>query len=73
MVIKSDKPTSDFKIKDGMELTDEETLNSGYKNFTVVHMKILKIEWSYLHRYGHRRAVFTIDNRKLETKEWLTP
>ena len=73
MVIKSDKPTSSFKIKDELEAPDEEPLNSGYENFRVVQMEILKIEWLYLYHYGHRRTVFTIDNRKLESKGWLIP
>ena len=56
-----------------ISLPDEEILNSGYENFTLVNMEILEIEWLYLHRHGHRRAKFIINNKDLVKKVWLTP
>ena len=47
-------------------------LNKGYDNFALVEIKIENIEWLYLHRHGHRRALFKRNNEEL-TKEWLTP
>ena len=69
----SDHPTSGFKKQYEIELPDEEILNSGYENFTIVKMDILEIEWLYLYRYGHRRAKFSLNNKELEKKVWLTP
>ena len=46
-----------------IELDDEEILNSGQENFTIVKMKILEIEWLYQYKYGHRRAKFSLNNK----------
>ena len=54
------------------ELPDDDLLQNGYNNFTLVEIKIHSIEWLYLHRQGHRRALFTSTNGSLN-KEWLTP
>ena len=69
----SDQPTSGFKKEYEIDMPDEEILNYGYENFTLVKMEILEIEWLYLYRYGHRRAKFSINNKELEKKVWLTP
>ena len=66
-------PTSGYKKEHEIDLPNEVILNSGYENFTLVNMEVLEIEWLYLYRYGHRRAKFTINNRNLEKKVWLTP
>ena len=66
-------PTSGYKKEHEIELPNEEILNSGYENFTLINMGILEIEWLYLYRYGHRRAKFIINNKILEKKVWLTP
>ena len=69
----SETPTSGYKKEHEIDLPDEEILNSGYENFTLVNMEISEIEWLYLHRHGHRRAKFTIINKALTKKVWLTP
>ena len=69
----SDMPTSGYKKEHEIELPDEEILNSGYENFTLVDMEISEMEWLYLHRHGHRRAKFIINNKDLVKKVWLTP
>ena len=69
----SEKPTSGYKKEHEIELPDEEILNSGYENFTLVDMEISEMEWLYLHRHGHRRAKFIISNKNLVKKVWLTP
>ena len=69
----SDNPTSGYKKEHEIELPDEEILNSGYENFTLVNMEISEMEWLYLHRHGHRRAKFIINNKDLVKKVWLTP
>ena len=69
----SDKPTSGYKKEHEIELPNEEILNSGYENFTLVSMEVSEIEWLYLHRHGHRRAKFIINNKDLVKKVWLTP
>ena len=69
----SEKPTSGYKKEHEIELPDEEILNSGYEHFTLVNMEISEMEWLYLHRYGHRRAKFIINNKDIVKKVWLTP
>jgi len=69
----SDNPTSGYKKEHEIELPDEEILNSGYENFTLVNMEISEVEWLYLHRHGHRRAKFIINNKDIVKKVWLTP
>ena len=54
-------------------MPDDEILQQGYKNFSLVDIKINKIEWLYLHRYGHRRALFEVSNCEIINKQWLTP
>ena len=44
----------------------------GRKNFSIIIIKINKIEWLYLSSAGHRRAIFNYNNSKLESK-WLAP
>ena len=69
----SENPTSGYKKEHEIDLPDEQILNSGYENFTLVNMEISEIEWLYLHRHGHRRAKFIINNKDLVKKVWLTP
>ena len=53
---------------------NEEVMVSNAVRHTISDdMEVLEIEWLYLYRYGHRRAKFTINNRNLEKKVWLTP
>jgi 3-hydroxyisobutyrate dehydrogenase len=47
-------------------------LDQGYKNFSLIDIRIKKIEWLYLHRFGHRRAQFEIQNDEVN-KQWLAP
>ncbi len=51
---------------------DDEVLQKGYKNFSLIDVNIKKIEWLYLHRFGHRRALFEIQNDEVN-KQWLAP
>ena len=68
----SDTPVSGYLPEHEKDLPSEEILNKGYDNFALVEIKIESIEWLYLHRHGHRRALFKRNNEEL-TKEWLTP
>ena len=68
----SDEPTSGYLPEHENELPDDDLLQNGYNNFTLVEIQIHSIEWLYLHRQGHRRALFTSTNGSLN-KEWLTP
>lgn len=68
----SDTPVSGYLPEHEKDLPSEEILNKGYDNFALVEIKIENLEWLYLHRHGHRRALFKRNNEKL-TKEWLTP
>ena len=68
----SDEPTSGYLPEHENELPDDNLLQNGYNNFTLVEIQIHSIEWLYLHRQGHRRALFTSTNGSLN-KEWLTP
>ena len=69
----SDNPTSGYLIEHEKKLPENEILESGYKNFTMVTIQIASIEWLYLHRDGHRRAFFKYNNKNLIEKNWLTP
>ena len=44
----------------------------GYKNFCVINLLITSIEWLYLASKGHRRALFTLKDDRVE-KKWLIP
>ena len=68
----SDEPTSGYLPEHENELPDDDLLQNGYNNFALVEIQIHSIEWLYLHRQGHRRALFTSTNGSLN-KEWLTP
>ena len=45
-------------------------LEQGYKYFSLVDIKINKIEWLYLHRHGHRRALFKVSNCEIVNKQY---
>ena len=65
-------PTSGLsKDVDNLKYTLEES-NIGYKNFCVVEIFIISIEWLYLAAKGHRRALFSLNKKELE-KKWLIP
>ncbi|MAE37278.1 MAG: pyridoxamine 5'-phosphate oxidase [Pelagibacteraceae bacterium] len=70
---KSDVPLSGYLPEHEKALPDDETLKNGYKNFALIDITIEKLEWLYLHRYGHRRALFEIKNKEIKNKQWLTP
>jgi pyridoxamine 5'-phosphate oxidase len=70
---KSDVPLSGYLPEHEKTVPDDEILQQGYKNFSLVDIKINKIEWLYLHRYGHRRALFEVSNCEIINKQWLTP
>ena len=66
----SDKPTSGLDNKfDNFDYTKEES-EAGYKNFCVIRCKVKSIEWLYLAAKGHRRALFDLENNKID---WLVP
>ena len=69
----SDKPVSGYLPEHEQDLPNEDVLEKGYANFTLVEIQISNIEWLYLHRDGHRRALFTFENNVLIKKSWLTP
>ena len=69
----SDKPISGYLPEHEQDLPKEDVLEKGYANFTLVEIQISNIEWLYLHRDGHRRALFTFENNVLIKKSWLTP
>ena len=69
----SDKPVSGYLPEHEQDLPNEDILEKGYANFTLVEIQISNIEWLYLHRDGHRRALFTFENNVLTKKSWLTP
>ena len=69
----SDKPVSGYLPEHEQDLPNEDVLEKGYANFTLVEIQISNIEWLYLHRDGHRRALFTFENNVLTKKSWLTP
>ena len=48
-------------------------VNLGYQNFSYINIEIVNIEWLYLHRNGHRRAMYVIKDKKLDEKKWLAP
>ena len=67
---KSDKPTSGLDNKfDNFDFTKEES-EAGYKNFCVIRCKVKSIEWLFLAAKGHRRALFDLENNKMN---WLVP
>ena len=66
-------PISGYKKEHEINLPSPEILEKGYENFTLVEIKINYIEWLYLHRHGHRRAKFLIEDNKVINKCWLTP
>ena len=70
---KSDIPLSGYLPEHEKTLPDDEFLKNGYNNFALIDIKIEKLEWLYLHRYGHRRALFEIKNKEIKNKQWLTP
>ena len=70
---KSDVPLSGYLPEHEKALPDDEILKNGYKNFALIDITIEKLEWLYLHRYGHRRALFEIKNKEIKNKQWLTP
>ena len=70
---KSDVPLSGYLPEHEKALPDDEILNNGYKNFALIDINVEKLEWLYLHRYGHRRALFEIKNKEIKNKQWLTP
>jgi len=69
----SDKPVSGYLPEHEQNHPNEDVLEKGYANFTLVEIQISNIEWLYLHRDGHRRALFTFENNVLIKKSWLTP
>ena len=69
----SDKAVSGYADQYEHDLPSDEILENGYNNFTLVDIHISSIEWLYLHRDGHRRALFTFENNVLIKKSWLTP
>ena len=65
-------PTSGLTEKiDNSKYTIEES-EVGYKNFCVINLLITSIEWLYLASKGHRRALFTLKDDRVE-KKWLIP
>ena len=68
----SELPTSGYSADIEKIQPDDKTLEKGYENFALIEIKIKKLEWLYLHKDGHRRAVFTINHDDF-TKEWISP
>ena len=66
-------PVSGYKKEHEESLPDTDILDRGYDNFSLIEIKIESIEWLYLHRHGHRRALFKIENKNKINQNWLTP
>ena len=69
----SNAPVSGYKKEHEESLPDTDILDRGYDNFSLIEIKIESIEWLYLHRHGHRRALFKIENKNKINQNWLTP
>ena len=69
----SDTPVSGYLPEHEKDLPSEDILNKGYDNFALVEIKIESMEWLYLHRHGHRRAIYKLNIGKIASQEWLTP
>ena len=68
----SELPTSGYSADIEKIQPDDKTLEKGYENFALIEIKIKKLEWLYLHKDGHRRAVLTINHDDF-IKEWISP
>ena len=72
----SNKPSSGFPKKFESIAPDSETSQKGLKNFAVISIKIVYIEWLFLASQGHRRAIFKIERKNSQIKvisQWLIP
>tara|TARA_B110001454_G_scaffold166108_1_gene155928 strand:- start:18 stop:647 length:630 start_codon:yes stop_codon:yes gene_type:complete len=70
----SDIPISGYSLNiEKIQQPELNVVNLGYQNFSYINIEIMNIEWLYLHRNGHRRALYTIKEKKLYEKTWLTP
>ena len=70
------EPSSGFPEKFSNQAPSDEESGEGLKNFSVIKMFILKMEWLYLASQGHRRALFEVDRSisKIKIKSrWLIP
>jgi hypothetical protein len=68
----SEIPTSGYPSKFVSILPSDTELEAGYENFTYINIQIESIEWLYLHKDGHRRALFNFTDNNIN-KQWITP
>ena len=66
-------PSSGFDPNFDNSILDNENLELGLQRFVVCDFKVLQIEWLYLHPEGHRRALFTNDDKLNWLCQWLHP
>lgn len=53
---------------------DVDELDVGKENFVAVSVRVQSIEWLYLARGGHRRAIFHLDDKgTMAQANWLVP
>ena len=72
----SENPTAGFPEKFEFTAPNDKFSKKGIKNFCYVVISITKVEWLFLARQGHRRALFDISksNSKIEIcSKWLVP
>jgi len=46
--------------------------DDGYRNFCLVHVTVMRIDWLELARAGHRRAIFDVNDDGYEGR-WIAP
>jgi hypothetical protein len=68
----SEIPTSGYPPQFESILPSDAELEAGYENFTYINIQIESIEWLYLHKDGHRRALFNFTDNNIN-KQWITP
>lgn len=66
-------PSSGFDENFNDSISEDEKSELGLQRFVVCDFKVLQIEWLYLNPEGHRRALYSMDEKSNWSGQWLQP